>query len=188
MVIESHSDTIKQNFICSLFSFLLDSCLFFSYQLCLSLSFLVFSCLFLSSRLFSCSKSSQVATDLYSQDAALEQKSFFSNKMLKCILSSQILNSPNFSMICFNCCVDSASNFKLYDNIIAPLYVVSVNKVRCNTLLFDIILIFYPDILFAFTFIIMILTINYAHYCISVKIFRYRASELNNITVPVIHD
>ena len=167
MVIESHSDTIKENFICLLFSFLLDSCLVFSYELCL-----FFSCLFLSSRLFSCSKSSQVATDLYSQDAALEKKSYTSNKMLKCILSSQILNSPNFSMICFNCCVDSASNFKLYENIIAPLYVVSVNKVRCNTLLFDIILIFYPDILFAFTFIIMILTINYAHYCISVDLFQ----------------
>ena len=109
MVIESHSDTIKENFICLLFSFLLDSCLVFSYELCL-----FFSCLFLSSRLFSCSKSSQVATDLHSQNAALELKSFFSNKMLKCILSSQILNSPNFSMICFNCCVDSASNFKLY--------------------------------------------------------------------------
>ena len=70
MVIESYSDTIKQNFICSLFSFVLASCLLFSLGLLFFFSYQL--CLFLSFPLFSCSKSSQVATDLHSQNAALK--------------------------------------------------------------------------------------------------------------------
>ena len=70
MVIESYSDTIKQNFICSLFSFVLASCLLFSLGLLFFFSHQL--CLFLSFPLSSCSKSSQVATDLHSQNAALK--------------------------------------------------------------------------------------------------------------------
>ena len=80
-------------------------------------------------------------------------------------------------MINLKCCVDSTTNFIYLQR---PLL--------WDILLLDIIVISFPDIWFPFTFTITILAINYAHYSISVEVVCNRASESDNITVPVIHN
>ena len=80
-------------------------------------------------------------------------------------------------MIYLKYCVDRTTNF---------IYL--KRPILWDILILDIIVISFPDIFFPFTFTIMILAINYAHYSISVEVFCNGASEFDNITVPVIHD